>query len=66
MSERERALEEEVQHLTVVVERLREVVEEYADHQSWRCQWPDRYPQTPDCPCGLITALAAVEVGDTR
>jgi hypothetical protein len=47
MSERERALEEEVQHLTVVVERLREVVEEYADHQSWRCQWPDRYPHTP-------------------
>lgn len=33
---------------------------EYADHQSWRCGHPDRYPwwtetgEEDDCPCGLL------------
>lgn len=26
---------------------------EYADHASWRCGHPDRWPWEPDCPCGL-------------
>ena len=37
--------------------RLREAVEEYADHNSWRCGHPDRYPWEPDCPCGLTAVL---------
>jgi hypothetical protein len=61
-----------------VVEAAREkllgsIVANYADHDSWRCGHPDRYPwdkpsqwheagtpEAPDCPCGLIAALRSV------
>jgi hypothetical protein len=38
-------------------EGLREALE-YAEHESWRCQWPPRYyltspPKDGHCPCGL-------------
>lgn len=39
------------------VARLREALDGYADHQSWRCEHPDRYPQDPDCVCGLIGTM---------
>jgi len=39
------------------VERLREVIQEYAQHDSWRCGHPGRYPQDEDCPCGLLSTL---------
>lgn len=44
------------------------LVNEYADHQSWRCAHPDRYPWNPDCPCGLVGKLAAagMEPGQAR
>lgn len=35
-----------------------DALSEYADHQSWRCGHPDRYPWDPDCPCGLVSTLA--------
>lgn len=35
-------------------EALREALREYINHQSWRCEHPDRYPHNPDCPCGLV------------
>jgi hypothetical protein len=38
-------------------ERLRAALDEYASHQSWRCDHPDRYPHEPDCPCGLVGVL---------
>lgn len=41
---------------------LRKTLEDYAEHQSWRCGHPDRYPWDPDCPCGLVAALAAVDI----
>ncbi len=39
---------------------------EYAQHDSWRCEHPDRYPPDPDCPCGLLSLRARVKqaVGD--
>jgi hypothetical protein len=39
---------------------LQEALDEYADHQSWRCQHPPHYylagdpPADGDCACGLI------------
>jgi len=33
---------------------------EYAQHDSWRCEHPDRYPPDPDCPCGLLSLQARV------
>lgn len=33
---------------------LREGVDEYLEHQSWRCGHPDRWPWDPDCQCGLV------------
>jgi hypothetical protein len=38
-------------------EELRQALVDYADHQSWRCGHPDRYPWEPDCPCGLTAVL---------
>lgn len=35
----------------------REVIDEYAAHDSWRCGHPDRYSQAENCPCGLLVAL---------
>lgn len=37
----------------------------YGDHQSWRCEHPDRYPWEPDCPCGLtkVQRELGIEVG---
>jgi hypothetical protein len=35
---------------------------EYAEHQSWRCDHPDRYPWEPDCPCGLTGDLRALGI----
>lgn len=40
-----------------LIRELRQALEEYADHQSWRCGHPDRYPWNPDCPCGLVSTL---------
>lgn len=44
---------------------LHEAIREYADHQSWRCAHPDRYPldevDPPDCPCGLHRFTQRVE-----
>lgn len=40
---------------------LREAMDEYADHQSWRCDHPDRYSHDPDCPCGLVKFTERVE-----
>lgn len=39
-----------------------DALKEYADHQSWRCAHPDRYPWDPDCPCGLASTLAALGI----
>lgn len=35
-------------------------------HDSWRCEHPDRYPQTLEegCPCGLIETLQKLGVPD--
>lgn len=38
-------------------ERLREIVENYVEHGSWRCQYRTRYKQ---CCCGLDERLAAL------
>lgn len=40
----------------------REALEEYASHQSWRCEHPDRYPWEPDCPCGLTGTLRELNI----
>lgn len=37
--------------------RLIALLADYAEHQSWRCDHPDRYPWEPDCPCGLSRDL---------
>lgn len=34
---------------------------EYAQHDSWRCDHPDRYPPDPDCPCGLLSFTARAQ-----
>lgn len=47
-------------------ERLREDFAEYADHQSWRCEHPDRYPWDPDCPCGLVEVERRVSAEERR
>lgn len=44
------------------VEQLLALVENFAQHDSWRCAWPDRYPQTEDCPCGLLSSLKAAGI----
>lgn len=41
---------------------LEDALLEYADHQSWRCEYPDRYPWNPDCPCGLISTLDKLDI----
>lgn len=38
---------------------LSRVIRDYAQHDSWRCMHPDRWPQDEDCPCGLLGALRA-------
>jgi hypothetical protein len=51
------------------VERLREelrltrAVAQYAQHDSWRCEYPPHYyltTPTNGCPCGLDAALEAL------
>lgn len=37
--------------------KLLNLVEEYASHQSWRCEHPDHFPWEPDCHCGLTRDL---------
>ena len=43
-----------------------ELIREYADHQSVRCNWPKGYDQWKDygngfdCACGLVKALREV------
>jgi len=57
-----------VQTLAAEVERLREALGEYADHQSWRCEHPPHYylagdpPENGDCACGLLGTLKACGV----
>ena len=51
-----------VQALKADVKQLRAALNEYADHQSWRCAHPDRYPWEPDCPCGLVAAMEKVGI----
>lgn len=59
------AMAEEISLLRVLLTRA---LDEFADHQSWRCAHPDRYPlddvDPPDCCCGLhqftIQARAAL------
>lgn len=36
--------------------KLVDVIAEYAEHCSWRCTDPIRYPWTTDCYCGLTQA----------
>lgn len=50
-----------------VAERDRAIgaLRQYADHQSWRCAHPDRYPWGEpynDCPCGLISTLKTLGI----
>lgn len=48
-----------------LAEKALEAVREYAEHQSWRCAYPERdwYLVNPrvvppgDCPCGLLMTL---------
>lgn len=50
-------------------EKLVEIIEEYAEHASWRCAHPPHfyladgpppeYVKGEDCPCGLVGALRA-------
>lgn len=42
--------------MTPTLDRALELFEEYAQHDAWRCEHPDRYPWEPDCPCGLTAA----------
>lgn len=46
-----------IRELEREAQQLRDVVEEYAAHASWRCEHPDRYPWEPDCPCRLTKEL---------
>ena len=52
----------DVQALKAEVRELRGALNEYADHQSWRCGHPDRYPWEPDCPCGLVATMEKVGI----
>jgi hypothetical protein len=47
---------------SVVLSARAAAVEEYADHQSWRCAHPERFPWEPDCPCGLTGALRSAQL----
>ena len=40
-----------------VLNGMAALIRDYANHDSWRCAYPDRYPWDPDCPCGLVSAL---------
>lgn len=42
------------------LELLPELIEDYAQHQAWKCGEPDRYPWDPDCHCGLTRELRKV------
>ena len=38
------------------LDELHELIEQlktFVSHQSWRCQYPGRYPWDDDCSCGL-------------
>lgn len=37
--------------------QAQEAVRDFAGHQSWRCQYPGRYPWGDDCQCGLVATL---------
>lgn len=37
-------------------------IHEYAQHDSWRCDHPDRYSQEENCPCGLLRALEDIGI----
>jgi len=39
-------------------DRYAALIDNFAAHDSWRCDHPDRYPQDDDCPCGLLGDLA--------
>jgi len=39
-----------------------EALAEFAQHDSWRCAHPDRFPWEPDCQCGLTAAQRAAGV----
>jgi hypothetical protein len=50
-------LKAELDEALARAERAEMALRDYADHQSWRCGYPDRYPWDPDCPCGLMATL---------
>lgn len=39
------------------VELLEQLIADYAEHCSWRCEYQSRYPWEPDCHCGLTDGL---------
>lgn len=43
--------------LLTEIDRLREALREYADHQSWRCQYRNRYDE---CQCGLDETMVSL------
>jgi hypothetical protein len=50
-----------------LVEQLRQIVLDYAQHDSWRCAYPPHYylvdpPEKGDCACGLLGRLRAVGI----
>jgi hypothetical protein len=44
-------------------DRLRAIIDGWAQHDSWRCEYPPHYyfadgpPDDGDCACGLLSAL---------
>lgn len=51
------------------IARLREVVSEYAEHQSWRCAHPPHFylagdPPVDDCACGLRSTLRDLQINE--
>src|SRR5258708_6747722 len=40
--------------------QLQDIIKEYAQHTSWRCQYQRRFPWNPDCHCGLTEDLRKV------
>jgi hypothetical protein len=39
---------------------------EWLQHDAWRCEHPDRYPQDEDCCCGLLAELEGAGIDPER
>jgi hypothetical protein len=61
------AADDVAEHLAAAEARVQELeaaLREYCSHQTWRCEYPDRYPWEPDCMCGLLSTLEKVGLKD--